>query len=274
MALTDNCDLFAAVHEDGVNRVIRHLMLQRPSLFNYASPGIANNRDLWCEPVEYTEDVVKYGNPLFTELPPLPVIGADSPPVTLDFCVQVVRAQIDFHPGKTISLPPQLSPPLGEQRFALYFRVCGGVACPSERELGTIPVLAPKKPVAAVADVRQPIPPVHVRGRPQCFCLDAYVVGHFAREVIGGRECLVGKVDGIELVDIAPAGLEANLECYIRTAVTLVLRQKLAIPLATFFIELPLFGLGTVTLGPTPNPPVPHNPAVEDDQLKAFISMS
>jgi hypothetical protein len=42
---------------------------------------------------------------------------------------------------------------------------------------------------------------------------------------------LLGKVDGIEIVDIAPKGLEDNIECYIRMAASLILRQKLAIPL-------------------------------------------
>jgi hypothetical protein len=101
-----------------------------------------------------------------------------------------------------------------------------------------------------------------------------FVVGRFAREFIMGQQRMLAKVDGIEIVDIEPNGLEQNIECYLRTAVTLVLRQKLAIPLATFFVELPLFGLGTVSLAPTPNPPVLNNPAVEEDQLKAFITMS
>lgn len=119
-----------------------------------------------------------------------------------------------------------------------------------------------------------PPPPVHVSGRPQCFCLDVYTVGHFDREIILGKETILAKVDRIEIVDIQPDGLESNLECYIKTAVTLVLRQKFAIPLETLFVSFPLFGMGTVTLAPTANPPVPNNPAVEEDQLKAFITMT
>ena len=37
MAFTDRSDLFAAVHENGINATIGHLMWQRPSLFNYAT---------------------------------------------------------------------------------------------------------------------------------------------------------------------------------------------------------------------------------------------
>jgi hypothetical protein len=97
MAFTDDCDLYVAFHEEGVNLVIQHVMRQRPSWFNYASADLAGNRELWCEFFPFTSDVTKYGNPLFTILPPLPVIGADSPPVTLGFIVQITKVTLDFH---------------------------------------------------------------------------------------------------------------------------------------------------------------------------------
>jgi len=272
MAFTDNCDLYAAVHEDGVNRIIRHIMLQRPSLFNYATADVIANKELWCAMVPHTDDVDKYADPLFTELPPLPVIGSSAPPVTLGFIVQLLKFRLDLHPGD-IDLPPELNPPLQEQHFTLHFRICGGIGCPDKDTLDRIPVLPPGGAPGTV-DIPQKIPPVPVRGRIQCFCLDVFVVGHVERETILGQESLVGKVDGVEIVDIEPKELENNIECYIKTAVTLVLRQKLAIPLATFFVSFPLFGLGTVTLSPTPNPPIAHNPAIEEDQLKAFITMT
>lgn len=71
MAFTDNCDVYAAIHEDGVNLTMR----QRPSLFNYATADIAFNRECWCEEVNFIKDVKNYGNPIFTVLDPLPVIG-------------------------------------------------------------------------------------------------------------------------------------------------------------------------------------------------------
>jgi hypothetical protein len=271
MAFTDNCDLYAAVHEKGVNRVIGHIMRQRPSWFNYATDDVAGNRELWCERVEFTGDVTKYGNPIFSVQAPIPVLGIDSPPVGLSFCAQLVKAELDFHPSNVLALPPELSPPLQEQRFALHFVVCGAIGCPSEEEIDNIPVL-PQEPPATVA--RPEVPPVHARGKLNCFCLEIFVVGHFERTLIGSEESLLGKVDGVEIVDIEPNGLEENLECYVRTAVTLFLKQKLAIPLATFFFSFPLFGMGTVVLEPTPDPPVPNNPAIEDDQIKAFISMT
>jgi hypothetical protein len=270
MAFTDNCDLFGAVHEDGVNLIIRHIMQQRPSMFNYGTADVAGNKELWCnKKLKFTDDVIKYGNPIFTVEDPLPVLGTDSPPVTLGFCVQVTKALVDFHKSNVLSLPAELHQPLQKQHLALFLQICGAIGCPSDRVIDKIPVV----PQDHKTEGRK-IPPVFVPGELKCFCLDVFVVAHAEREFIAGRESLVGKVDGIEIVDIKPDELEFNIECYIKTAVTLVLRQKLAIPLTTFFLQFPLFGLGTITLSPTPNPPVPNNPAVEDDQLKAFITMT
>jgi hypothetical protein len=267
MAFTDKCDLYVAVHEDGVNRIIRHIMLQRPSWFNFATTDVAGNRELWCASVDYTKDVTNYGNPIFTIQDPLPVIGVDSPPVGLSFCAQLVKPEIDFHPSNVITLPAELNPPLKEQRFALHFTVCGAIGCPSDKAIEAIPDPGPQKEGKTV-------PPVHIPGELECFCLDVYLVGHFERAFVHSKESLLGKVDGLDIVDIKPDRLEDNIVCYIKTAVTLALRQKLAIPLSTFFFSFPLFGMATVTLFPTPNPPIPNNPAIEDDQLKAFITMT
>lgn len=270
MAFTDNCDLFAAVHEDGINQVIQHIMRQRPSLFNYASADVAGNRELWCHQIDVTKDVSKFANPFFTVMPPFPVIGSDNPLVLTGFCAQLTKALIDFHPGNIINLPAELNPPLKPQRFSLQFIVCGGLVCPSERELDQIPVgtigsepflheFVPLKP-----------PPIIVRGRPICFCLDVFVVGRFDLTPNG---FLLGKVEGLEIVDIKPERLEANLECYLLMSVNVVLRQKLAIALEALALSFPLLNMGTITLLPTPNPPVPNNPAIEEHQLKVFITM-
>lgn len=272
MAFTDNCDLFAAVHEDGVNRVIQHIMRQRPSWFNYASADVAGNRELWCHAIDVTKDVIKFANPFFTVMPPFPVIGSDNPVVLTGFCAQLTKALIDFHPGNTITLPAQLTPPLKPQRFSLQFTVCGGLVCPSDREIEQIPIGGSSVTgTFATVSHEQKYPPVVVRGRPICFCLDVFVVGRF--ELTPNR-FLLGKVEGLEIVDIKPDRLEANLECYARMAVNIVLREKLAIALEALALSFPLLGMGTITLFPTPNPPVPNNPAIEEDELKVFITMT
>lgn len=268
MAFTDNCDLFASVHEDGMNRVIGHIRRQRPSWFNYATADIAGNRELWCTAIDVTKDVVKYRNSFFTILPPLPLIGADSPPVGIGFIAQLTKALIDFHPGKTIVLPEELHPPLKQQCFSLQFRICGGLGCASEeKEIQQIPLGGiPDNPTVFHPRKTE----VVLRTLPICFCLDVFVIGHFTLE----NGFLLGHVDDIDIVDIKPDGLEANLNCYIKMCVNVMLREKLAIQMEKLTLSFPLFNLATITLSPTPNPPVPHNPAVEEDQLKIFITMT
>lgn len=140
MAFTDNCDLYGAVHEDGVHRVLAHIARQRPSLINYATADVASNPKLWCRDVPHTADVTKHGNPLFTIMDPLPLFGADSPPVAIGFCAQLTRAQIDFHEGNSIGLPGELNPPLPPQRVAVALQFCAGLACPSPGIVDRIPV--------------------------------------------------------------------------------------------------------------------------------------
>ena len=130
MAFTDHSDLFGSVHEDGINRVIRHIMRQRPSLFNYGTELIASNPDYWlCKPVEVSQDVINRGNPIVTIESPLPVFGTGGL-VGLNYCFQLTDVEIDFHPGSVFELPPELRPPLEEQHFAIRAQVCGGIGCP------------------------------------------------------------------------------------------------------------------------------------------------
>lgn len=51
--------------------------------------------------------------------------------------------------------------------------------------------------VAGKDEQEKPIPPVFVPGMLNCFYLDVYVVGHFEREFILGKESLLGKVDAV-----------------------------------------------------------------------------
>ena len=256
MAFTHDCDLYGAVHEDGINRALRHLMRQRPSLFNYATADVAANRDLWCTKIDAVPEVHKHGNPLFTVMPPLPLPGADAPPVGIGFIAQLSLASVDFHPGNAIALPGELSPPLKEQHFALQFHACAAI---ESRD-------------PAVADF--PDKQLLLPGRTNCFCFDVFAIGSVSRQVAAGRNVLLGKMESLDIVDVKPDLLEANLVCYLETAVNVVLREKLAIAWNSLLLSFPLLDLATVTLTPTANPPVPFNPAVEDDQVKVFVTMT
>src|SRR5688500_17226339 len=160
-----------------------------PSLFNYATADVAANRELWCQVPEFTTDVINFGNPIFTILPYLPVIGADSPPVGLGFCVQVVRAQVDFHPSNVIGLPPALGSKLEEQQLAIELKICGGIGCPDRDVLDKIPVTRSRP--AEKENERESPPLVPVPGKMLCFCLDVFATAHVAREFINGKERLV-----------------------------------------------------------------------------------
>jgi hypothetical protein len=270
VAFTDNCDLFASVHEDGVNRIINHIRRQRPSWFNYATPDIAANPELWCSKIDVTDDVKNHHNAFFTILPPLPLLGADAPPVGIGFIAQLTKALIDFHPGDAIALPAELHPALQPQHFALNFRVCGGLGCASDREIEQIPVGGGSPFFGTNEPAPGKQPPVVLRTRPICFCLEVFVTGHFTLQ----NGFLLGHIDDIDIVDITPDPLEVNLNCYLKMCVNVILREKLAIQMKRLTLSFPLFDIATITLSPSPNPPIPNNPAVEDDQLKIFIKMT
>lgn len=131
MAFTDHSDLYGSVHEEGINRIVRHIMQQRPSLFNYATRAFHENPELFCEPIIAAPLVQKKGNPLFTEQQPLPILGAPIP-LGLNFCIQLTDVQIDFHPSSAFELPEQLGSKLADQRFALRAKVCAGIDCPPD----------------------------------------------------------------------------------------------------------------------------------------------
>lgn len=272
MAFTDNCDLYAAVHEDGINLVARHVMTQRPSLFNYATQYVVDHAELACTPVAHTIDVTNHSNPLFTAVAPLPILGADSPPVGLNFCVQLVEAKIDFFPGNLINLPPKLNPPLASQHLAMQVRVCGGLDCPSNDAIDSIPLTPPP---SQRGDQVPPPPPevVPPTRKLQCFCLDAFVVAHVAVQNIFGKPTLVGKVDGVDIAGIKPDGLSANIDCYLRTTFAVLLKEKLTFPVSKMLFDISLLSLASITATLTPNPPIPNNPAIEDNQLKVFMSL-
>lgn len=267
MAFTDNCDLYGAVHENGINRFVTHLRRQRPSLFNYATADVAENRKLWCSKIDPAQDVITFDDPLFTIMPPLPLLGTDAPPVGVGFCAQLTRAEIDLHPGNLFELPEPLSPPLPEQHLAIKLVICGGIQCPSENAVEAIPVAAGSR------DKRRRVPIV-LRGRTLCFCLEVFAVARIERRSVNGREVLLAVVDDVDIVGLEPEGLKASIVCYLKTTLNAVLRQKLAIALETLMFSFPLLDLATITLTPTPDPPIPANPAIEDDQLKAFITMT
>lgn len=270
MAFTDNSELYGAIHEDGIKLVVQHIMRQRPSLFNYGTDFVVARPHLLCRPINPAPAVIQRGNPLITVEDPLPVLGTNGA-VGLDFCFQLTSAEIDFHPGNVFTLPSELSPPLGAQRFAIHVYICGGLGCPSRDAVDKIPPPPPPPPDQEERETKKP-PTVPHPEELECFCMDLFVVGHVEVTGMVGDQRLLGKVDGLEIVDIKPEGLENSQECYLNLLIQLVIlpRVSIAIPKMVFDI----LNLATITLSLSPtSPAIPNNPAIEDDQVKVFIDL-
>lgn len=281
MALTDHCDVFASAHEEGMNRIVGHLMRQRPSLFNYGTAFFLLNPDRLCERIDAHPEVTRRGNPLISVEEPLPILGSGSS-VGMDFCAQIVKLEVDLHPGNRFTLPPQLSPPLGDQRLAFHGRLCAGVGCPSREiteqfevdvppiEIGTSGPTGGALTHGFFDDVptdepRGPTRPIPWREL-ECFCLDLFAVLHAERR--GDR--LDWVLDGVELVDVEPTGLEDSLECYIATTLRVAILPRLRIAMDKVALD---FG-AWVSLVPTPiSGDVPHNPSIADDELSVFLDL-
>ena len=307
MTFTDHSPLYAAVHEDGINRMLRHLRRQRPSLFNYATVGFTQYlRPLLCAPIDATDQVLASGQPLFTTEQPLPVIGAVRP-IGLEFCLQVTDATVDLHPGDTLTLPPELGQ-LADQQFALRASACFGLGCPAD---GTLRNLVAEMEAAAAADILATRPTANPQTSPRststapafaadevssldavtageviCFCLQVFGVGHLQWTTVAGdpEPWLTTRLDGLEVVDIEtvpPSGLEDIVECYLRQVVELGILPRLIQPMERLMFDVtrmlqdnaPNVGQ-QVTLVPAAVPAdVPHNPAVEHDELRVYVKI-
>jgi len=289
MAFTNHSNLFAAVHENGINTTIDQLMRQRPSLFNYATLIFTQALSTkFCQPITPPPG----GGPLFTVEPQLPVLGAPRP-LGLDWCLQLSNVSIDLHPGNTLTLPPELGPPLGPQHFALHLRACFGLACPDDV---TVENLAAEMEALVAANVLRAAapaaPPTPTDGQPVpsanviCSCLDVFGVGHFEWGAVAGLpgQYLKTRLDNLEIVDLVtnpPSNLEDMLECYLRTVLRLGVLPRLIVPMQNLVLDITrmLQNNGTaigqhVSVVPAPvSAGVPNNPAVENDQFKVFFNL-
>lgn len=273
MALTDHCNVFVSAHEDGFNRIVHHVQQQRPSLFNYATQYIADRPGLLCEVIKAHEIVGKRANALVTVVDPLPIPGSS---YGVNFAAQLVELALDFHPGNQFTLPPEFTPPLGEQRFAVKLKLCAGIGCPSQ---DLIEELIPPPTTQKLTQTHRPpandgpIVPIDVRAL-TCFCLEVFVAGHFEHRTYSGQPYLEMRLDALEIVDIKPEGLENSLECYIKLMIQLVVLPQLRVLLEAVTLDLPDWVPATISLSATPaSAAVPHNPAVEKDQVRLFIDV-
>jgi hypothetical protein len=295
MALTDHCDVFGSLDEKAFNNVVRDLQQQRPSLFNYGTISFVQNLELLCNQEflrTIDRDVALFGNPIVTERPLLS-IPAYTGPFGLEYCFQLSELSIDFHPGNVHALPQELTPPLKPQRFSLKARACAGLACPgieilnkyapSERPFFPVvfgpdsPVQQPKRPKEddkkddpiVVATPTSPFP--FDRKNVLCFCLDLFVILGIERGGPANEPFISFRLENLEIVDVKPAGLEDSVECYLKSVLILGILPKVKLALRALVFNIKDF----LTINPTPiSAAVPFNPAVEDDQIKVFITVT
>jgi len=247
MTFTQNSDIYVAVQDAGINRVINHVMLQRPSLFNYGSILPVTNPRPICRDIRTVPQVVQANNPLITSMSPLPVIQT---PLTLDYIAQLTKGAVDFFPGNAFTLPPELNPPLKNQQFAVNFEICAGLVCP----LSTFP-------------------PRRERREIDCFCLNLFATGGCGITGIPGKQTISMNISGIEIPELKPDSMETAIECYALLALNRGILPKIGDAISSLVfnsIQLP-DTIGSITLSASTT--VPHNPAVEDNQLKAFINI-
>jgi hypothetical protein len=188
MTFTQNSDIYIAVQDAGINRVINHVMLQRLSLFNYGSILPVTNPRPVCRDIRTVPQVVQANNPLITSMSPFPVIQT---PLTLDYIAQLTKGAVDFFPGNAFTLPPELNPPLKNQQFAVNFEICAGLVCP----LSTFP-------------------PRRERREIDCFCLNLFATGGCGITGIPGKQTISMNVSGIEIPELKPDSMETAIECY------------------------------------------------------------
>ncbi len=293
MALTDDCSIYGAVHEDGINLVLRHIMQQRPSYFNFATEFFVKESERLCVPIEPAQSVEEAGNPLFRLVAPMLVLDAPIP-VGLNWCFQLTEARLDVHPLDEFGLPPEIGK-LPAQHLALKFAGCFGLGCLDDGAYDQwIPIQieealyknasAPPGDVPPPGYSTQSVEEIHVLETAEitCFCMEVFAVIRAEWWRFGEEDYLTLHLAHLEIVDLEPDGLETIIECYVTALLRLSLLPRLTIGLRDLIFDLtgPLHALGvakgkTAVLKPTPvSASVPDNPALEDHQLKAFVDLA
>lgn len=192
MSMTGADTLFAAIHETALNDLIRAFFNARPRHLHYGSSMFVGSTTV-------SE----------TNMPPIQFPGV---PGGIHWAVDFRTPQVDlFDDDSGGSMPPELSLNVG--RLTLTTNVAIRMLCGSARDLGN------DNDDQKGQEEDGKLPHLHVAGTE----LDVWALCHpVARPVSGPAELSI-VVDQVEIVDIAPAGLEELLECLIRTLLQAVL---------------------------------------------------
>jgi len=232
MSLTETHEVFASVHEDALNDLIRAFCTDRPRYLVYGSPAFV--------PVTTIAETT------------MPAIAFPGVPGGIQWRIQLSIPRVDLH-KQTSPLPPELTLGPGQFSASLGVRLC--LDC---RRLK----IDPRPPRDKQGTPGHDQPRDERQGRPHplseltCCGLAVFAVGHLAHVLTAtGEDAIALDVDGIEIVDITPPELESVLECLLFMILQAVLAE----------IRLPLRALraGAFSLSLT------QGPFIEDDQIKA-----
>jgi hypothetical protein len=261
MSLTSNCDALAQLNESAFNNIIREIMLQRPSLFNYATKSLIAS-GTFCVPIAVNPVLANMNVAKATEVDPLPVIGAPAGTPGVNFCIQIRELRIDFHPGNAITLPPELGV-LGSQEVALKGTVCAGIACNERIRLRDVEMVSTLRLELSRGLRFWDFP----KNNLQSFCLSFYA----KVRIVQDNGFLLIKVTGLEIQDLAPLGLENAIECYLKQVLDLSVLPKMKIALSDLVFDAKSYF--TVALQPV-TAAIPVNPDVTNDNLSVFIDLN
>ncbi len=119
-------------HRD-LNDISRRLMLQRPELFNHATPLFRRHPELLQREIPVHPDVVRRGEALLSRQDPLPLLST-SGQFGVDYCFQIADLRLDPHPK---AQPALLEPDAKPCQLGLVIRISGSVMCQSDDESET-----------------------------------------------------------------------------------------------------------------------------------------
>ncbi|WP_298798330.1 hypothetical protein [uncultured Pseudonocardia sp.] len=161
----------------------------------------------------------------------------------IEWRVRLSRPVIDLHP-QSVALPPELALAQGGLSIRLGVEIC--LDCRRLR-------IDPRPPRPNDDDTK---PATHPLREATCCKLEVFAVGGLQRvAAAGGQDAITFRIDGVEIVDVAPEEVERLLEC--------LLFMILQAVLATIRIPLTALRAGAFALALT------VGPAIEDDQVKA-----
>lgn len=271
-------DLTVSFSDKALNRTAQAVMTQRPSAFNYACPTVRPVTDpsgavvgsrifyLLCVPVPLPPGADPATFPRVTRVAPFPFASRGP---GLPWCLQITGLQIDFTPSDTITLPPELGGLLPAEGLAFEATATFGLGCPDQ---SVIDALGSVVPTSIAILPRAIVLPVD---RMDCFTLRFVARGHFEVVNVPSGATTVQRVrfamDGLEIVDLAPAGLESAVECYLTNLLRLYVLPRLVYDLAPFVVSI----LGVnVTVTPTLTPGVSPNPDVSNDAATVSVDFN